>query len=180
MVFVLTLKVKVITRCVITFHIRWNDIKKKEYQMKFKFLNTALVGMVLSISSFVNVANATLIEFTDGIKTLQSCAVCAGDCNNVQTYEEDGYLFEFFSQDSYIDAFIGNYDGSGEDVMHGHNPNLNKVMITRIDNALFNLDNFQLTTNVDWDGLDLWDINALVDGINISDTFFLPIEESVS
>jgi len=142
--------------------------------MKFKFIKAALSGLIILTC---NMANATLIEFTDGTKTDLNGNICtSSSCDNIETYEEDGYLFTFSgssSSSTYIDAFIGNYDGSGEDVVHGHYSHLSEIRITSVDGSAFNLIDFQLTTLTSLH----WNLNALSNGTDISHSFLLPTED---
>jgi len=122
------------------------------------FLCTAL------ILAFAVLANADQINFTGGTVTLWDGTVITNATNNsivrygVSTYQEGNYLVTFLGDHAVnvsnpgFESIIGNYESSGNDIIHGHWANghygkLNKIFIQRTDGAEFDLNYFLLTSN---------------------------------
>jgi len=100
-------------------------------------ISSVICGLFLACVG--SIANATLIEFTGGTIARADGGSAPCDWCRINTYVEDGYLFEFIGVPADFATSIGDYFGNGEDLFHGHfgSANLTKVRLTRVDNAAF-------------------------------------------
>ena len=130
---------------------------------------------------FAGSANALVLDFTGG--TAARCGGGTYTTNNVDqhdwecvdSYTEDGFRFDFANDGDGFATSVGNYFGNGSDVFHGHAPNLSLITLSAVDGSSFSLESFMLTTHVAPLG---WSVNALTDGISVSDTYgLLPPEQ---
>lgn len=157
--------------------------------MNTKMIKAGLAGLVLSVSGF---ANAGLIDFTGGTVHLIGGGTAATDTTtnygNVDYYEEDGVLFDFLGASGNSFSYnVGDYYGVGNDVIHGHwadgpHGDMESIRVNKVDNTLFDLNYFKITTNTDCGGCaasgneEVY-INALADGVNISYSLLLPSDD---
>ncbi|MGI5308232.1 PEP-CTERM sorting domain-containing protein [Rheinheimera sp. WS51] len=112
--------------------------------MKQFLLNLILSG-ALAFSAF---SNAAIIDFSGGTAYLGNGGTCAvsdsASCNNVDYYEEDGFIFDFIGSHE----FIGDYYGASNAVVHAHWSNaLSAMEIKKIGGGFFDLNYFILTSN---------------------------------
>lgn len=129
-------------------------------------------------------ANAAVITFTGGTATLSNAST--GVTNNSITYgnaikyEELGFRVEFIGGAS----SVGNYYGTGNDVLHTHWDSgdfgtVTQVKITKIDGSAFDMNYFVLTSNTDTgggaaSGNEQAYIHASLDGVTASHSQMLP------
>jgi hypothetical protein len=161
--------------------------------MKTKLLKQA--GAALLPLVFALNAHASVITFTGGVVTQNDGTT--GTTNNslnwqdVAKYEEAGFRVQFIGPSggalTPFSSEIGNYYGTGNDVIHGHwvtgsYGNLTKILFTKLDGSAFDLNYFVLTTNTDTGGSAAsgneraW-IHASVDGVADSYSQLLPSED---
>lgn len=121
---------------------------------------------LLSISAAASLAAvvsspAAVITFTGGTAYFNGggSAVTsdAGNWNNVDYYEEDGFRLDFIGNVTAFATHIGDYYSAGNAVIHAHWDSGNygettKIVVTKIDNTPFDLNYFILTSNTDFGG----------------------------
>lgn len=133
------------------------------------------LAMAFSVPSY-----AGLIDFTGGTAvrtdttTYVTDNVTAYDWQSIDYYVEDGFKFDFTSNGNGFATSVGNYFGNGSDVFHGHAPDLSLTTLTAVDGSSFDLNSFMLTTLV---GVNVWSVNALKDGVNVSHSVALQEED---
>ena len=123
-------------------------------------LKTAFAGLVLSVSGF---ANATLIDFTGGDVTQNDGGTgITNNSNNfddVSYYIEDGFKFEFIfsGTPAGFSSLIGDYYGTGNDVVHWHwldggIGEVTEIKVSKVDGTNFDLGGFRVSTNTSTGG----------------------------
>jgi len=121
-----------------------------------KILAAALLAVGLATS-----AQATLVTFTGGTVTRNDGST--GVTNNainwddVRSYQEAGYQFDFFGTDSAFSSNVGDFYEVGNDVLQGHWATgnfgyLTQIRLTRIDGGAFSLSSFDIVSNTDTGG----------------------------
>ena len=121
-----------------------------------KIIATALLAFGLTAA-----AQASLITFTGGSVTRNDAST--GVTNNainwddVRSYQEAGYQFEFFGTDSAFSSNVGDFYEVGNDVLQGHWATgnfgyLTQIRLTRLDGGAFSLSSFDIVSNTDTGG----------------------------
>ena len=124
-----------------------------------KFLLCLSAVIFLGASSL----QAAVIDFTGGTVTLNGGTTATTNTsvtyNDVDYYTEDGFILDFIAPvgASLSTSYIGNYYGGSNDVIHGHWATgdfgqLTAIKISKTDNAAFDLNYFELTSNTDTGG----------------------------
>lgn len=122
----------------------------------YSFSQAAATGLL--VCAFASPASAAFIDFTGGTVNLNSGGTATTNNSivhqNVASYEEDGFLFEFYfdGTPTSFASIIGDYYGTGNDVMHWHWADgpfgeVSEVRISKMDGATFDLGGFRVSTN---------------------------------
>ncbi|SDP71405.1 PEP-CTERM protein-sorting domain-containing protein [Rhodoferax sp. OV413] len=127
----------------------------------FKKTSSKIIATALLAFGLTAAAQATLVSFTGGTVTQNSGST--GVTNNainwddVRSYQEAGYRFEFFGTDSAFSSNVGDFYEVGNDVLQGHWATgnfgyLTQIRLTRIDGGAFSLGSFDIVSNTDTGG----------------------------
>jgi hypothetical protein len=122
---------------------------------------TQLLAAALLACGLATSAQASLITFTGGTVTQNSGST--GVTNNainwddVQSYQEAGFLFTFIGTDSAFSSNVGDFYEVGNDVLQGHWATggfgyLTQIRLTRADGGAFSLGGFDIVANTDVGG----------------------------
>ena len=102
------------------------------------------IAATLSIFALASAAHAIVIDYT------------GGSVNGAYTthYEEDGFQFDVTGSSG---AFVGDYYGAGNDVVHAHWDagdfgNVTRIVYSKIAGGTFDLNYFILTSNTEFGG----------------------------
>lgn len=130
-------------------------------------LKLALVCLVVGLFlAFGTVANAVVVDFTGGTAYLSGGGTGITNNSNLYSdayrYEENGFRFDFYFNDSNITGVVGDYYsiGSGgfvgNDVIHAHwyptGGNVTSMVISKIGGGTFDLNYIDITSNTTYGG----------------------------
>ena len=154
-----------------------------------------LLGLIVATVAFGTASTAlgAYIDFTGGTATLWNGTTFVPNggtyAQGVDYYVENGFKLDFIeaNQSRVFTSIIGNYYGTGNDVIHGHwstgaYGDLTEIRVTKLDGTAFDLNYFILTSNTDTGGgaasgnEQTW-INASQDGSTISYSQLLPPDD---
>jgi hypothetical protein len=119
--------------------------------------NVLAIGVLALVASMPSAA--VFIDFTGGTYTQNNggTGVTSNSTSfqNVANYIEDGFKFEFFfgtSTPSNFASIVGDYYNTSNDVLHWHwseGPfgEVDEVRVSKVDNSLFDLGGFRVSTN---------------------------------
>lgn len=114
-----------------------------------------LAAVALQVSYFASHASAITINFAEGITYPNDVPSSnAATIQDIDTYEESGVLFEL-SQIGTWSNFIGNYYGDNNAVTHVHHRDQFSgpyIVISKMDNTTFDLNQIDITSNTDDEG----------------------------
>jgi hypothetical protein len=101
-----------------------------------------------------------------------------GGVSGANFYEEDGFHVDFGS----TGAYVGDYYGVGNNVVHDHFIDPTSIVITKIGGGTFDLNYFILTSNTHVggghaDGTEHTYIHASYDGVTSAYSQLLPVED---
>lgn len=136
-------------------------MRNKKFLKKGYFFS---VIVALQTVCFAPMASAIVIGFNGGSATLQNGSIVVTD--NVNTYDgvinyvENVFLVEFNGLSDTWGAYIGNYYGAGNAVIHTHWDSLQSVTFSMLDGSEFDLNYMDVTSNTVNGG---WDADGTED-----------------
>lgn len=110
----------------------------------------------LALLATAGAAHATVIGFDGGEATLRDGSKVTTDNVNtyqdVDYYKEGGFTADFIGNTTPFSAIIGNYEGAGNAIIHGHwagggYGDLTQITFTKDDASTFDLNYFIITSN---------------------------------
>lgn len=115
---------------------------------------STFAGVSLIVLAFS--AQAVIVDFDGGVATLRNGATVNTDNVNtyqdVDFYKEDGFTADFVGNTATFAAIIGNYEGDGDAIIHGHWAgggfgDLQQIVFKKDDATDFDLNYFIITSN---------------------------------
>ncbi|NBU69694.1 MAG: hypothetical protein EBS49_08835, partial [Verrucomicrobia bacterium] len=141
---------------------------------------------VLSLC-LAKVAPAAVVTFTGGTITFNNAggtAITAGDQNysDVDFYTENGFVLDYIGGSGFS-SNVGNYYGTGNDVIHGHwGMGITSIDIYKDVGGSFDLNYFVLTSNTAQgggpaSGTESVTIEGFLNGVSTGTAILLPPED---
>ena len=138
----------------------------------------------LTLILMASIAKAAIVTFTGGTATLESGDTIITDTTSqnsgVISYQEESIILEYSSptQDWSFQT-VGDYYGTGNDVIHGHWDNISTIEISRENNIAFDLQYFQITSNTSIGGGPATNeenigIQGFLNGSSVTEIYGLP------
>lgn len=141
------------------------------------------------LATFVSIASgswASVVTFTGGTITFNSggTAVTAGNTNyqDVDFYTENGFVLDYIGGSGFS-SNVGNYYGTGNDVIHGHwGTGISSIDIYKDGGGTFDLNYFVLTSNTavgggHATGAETVTIQGFLNGVATGTAVLLPPED---
>ena len=140
--------------------------------------------MLIPIIALQSFCQAAIVTFTGGTATLVSGDTIITDATSqnsgVISYQEESIILEYSSptQDWSFQT-VGDYYGTGNDVIHGHWDNISTIEISRENNIAFDLQYFQITSNTSIGGGPATNeenigIQGFLNGSSVTEIYGLP------
>lgn len=138
----------------------------------------------LILTLMASLTKAAIVTFTGGTATLDSGDTIITDTttqnSGVVSYQEESIILEYSSptQDWSFQT-VGDYYGTGDDVIHGHWDNISTIEISRENNTPFDLQYFQITSNTSIGGGPATNeenigIQGFLNGSSVTEIYGLP------
>lgn len=138
----------------------------------------------LILTLMASLTKAAIVTFTGGTATLDSGDTIITDTttqnSGVVSYQEESIILEYGSptQDWSFQT-VGDYYGTGDDVIHGHWDNISTIEISRENNTPFDLQYFQITSNTSIGGGPATNeenigIQGFLNGSSVTEIYGLP------
>jgi len=145
-----------------------------------KFLPTIATLISLTVG-----ASAAVVTFTGGTVNLNdgSTRITNGtfSVQDVDFYTESGFVLDYIGAGGFS-AHVGNYYGTGNDVIHGHWGTLTSIDIYKSAGGTFDLNYFVLTSNTSvggqpHTGIEQVTIEGFLNGVSTGSAVLLPPED---
>ena len=146
------------------------------------------LSSIFVLSLFLaKVAPAAVVTFTGGTITFNNAggtAITAGDQNysDVDFYTENGFVLDYIGGSGFS-SNVGNYYGTGNDVIHGHwGMSITSIDIYKDGGGSFDLNYFVLTSNTAQgggpaSGTESVTIEGFLNGVSTGTAILLPPED---